>query len=421
MWKLGIRDKKLICIIKQMLSAPVVLPNGETIIPVKGTPQGGIISPLFANIALNELDWWISNQYNTRNRHISNSSNKNNTPPATEHESRSIEVSYVRYADDFKIFCKDRQEAEEVYRTVRQWLYRHLKLKVNEEKSKIVDLTKQYSEYLGFEIMAVHNNNSYDVKSRMSKKALHSETDKLIQHIHKIHHCKDIAEQNKLLKQYNAMVMEIHEYYSIASDIALNLDAIQRIIDHTMDCSIKPTTQGNIADKTIASRYGASGKVKFLNQMPICPIGHARYRRPKDKDPRICRYTHEGRTDIHKDLQLDTSAIITLQRLAWDFPPDGSIEYVDNRLSVYSMQRGRCAVTGKILSFEELHCHHKIPVSNGGTDRFDNLVIVHKDIHTLIHMPSTYDMREALSKTSLTKSQLMKLNKLRKAAGYTTI
>ena len=54
-WALGIRDKKLLCIIKEMLKAPIILPNGEKIIPTKGTPQGGILSPLLANIVLNEL------------------------------------------------------------------------------------------------------------------------------------------------------------------------------------------------------------------------------------------------------------------------------------------------------------------------------------------------------------------------------
>lgn len=56
MWTLGIRDKQLICIIKEMLKAPVAMQDGSVIYPDKGTPQGGILSPLLANIVLNELD-----------------------------------------------------------------------------------------------------------------------------------------------------------------------------------------------------------------------------------------------------------------------------------------------------------------------------------------------------------------------------
>ena len=61
-WELGIRDKKLLCIIKAMLTAPIVFPNGEKIMPDKGTCQGGVISPLLSNIVLNKLDWWIASQ-----------------------------------------------------------------------------------------------------------------------------------------------------------------------------------------------------------------------------------------------------------------------------------------------------------------------------------------------------------------------
>ena len=42
-WSLGIQDKKLLCIIKAMLKAPVLMPNGEKHYPTKGTPQGGIL------------------------------------------------------------------------------------------------------------------------------------------------------------------------------------------------------------------------------------------------------------------------------------------------------------------------------------------------------------------------------------------
>ena len=62
-WALGIQDKKLLCILKEMLKAPIIMPNGEKAYPKKGTPQGGILSPLLANIVLNELDWWIASQW----------------------------------------------------------------------------------------------------------------------------------------------------------------------------------------------------------------------------------------------------------------------------------------------------------------------------------------------------------------------
>lgn len=62
-----------------------------------------------------------------------------------------------------------------------------------------------------------------------------------------------------------------------------------------------------------------------------------------------------------------------------------SIEYADNRISLYAAQKGRCAVTGRELALDEIHCHHKRPVHAGGTDNYFNLVIVHVQVHRLIH------------------------------------
>lgn len=63
MWTLGLQDKNLICIISKILNSEILLPNGDVVKSKKGTPQGGIISPLLSNIVLNELDVWIENQW----------------------------------------------------------------------------------------------------------------------------------------------------------------------------------------------------------------------------------------------------------------------------------------------------------------------------------------------------------------------
>lgn len=62
-WTMGIRDKHLIYILKRILKAPIKLPQGGLMRPTKGTPQGGIISPLLANICLNELDHWVESNW----------------------------------------------------------------------------------------------------------------------------------------------------------------------------------------------------------------------------------------------------------------------------------------------------------------------------------------------------------------------
>ena len=100
---------------------------------------------------------------------------------------------------------------------------------------------------------------------------------------------------------------------------------------------------------------------------------------------------------------------------------NGRVEYMDNRISKYSGQRGRCALSQWFLTAGEIHCHHIIPVSQGGTDEFNNPIIVHEDIHRLVHATKRETIRKLLDKFNLNKKQMMKLNKLRKECNLTEI
>ena len=130
LWHIGIRDKKLISIISQMLKAEVA----HIGFPEKGTPQGGIISPLLANVVLNELDWWISSQWETfptKTKYAINV-NKSGTPIhsarylAQRRRSNLKEMFLVRYADDFKIFCRTHDQAKRAFIATQEWLKERL-------------------------------------------------------------------------------------------------------------------------------------------------------------------------------------------------------------------------------------------------------------------------------------------------------
>ena len=430
MWTLGIRDKQLICIIKEMLKAPIVMPDGSTQYPTKGTPQGGILSPLLANIVLNELDWWISSQW--ENMRTYNEYKLSYSKRGTENKgaiyralrtSRLKEMYIVRYADDFKIFCRKRSDANKVFIAVKQWLKDRLSLEISEEKSKVVNLKKHYSEFLGFKLKAVLKGGKFVVRSHMSDKAVKRETEKLKEQIKVIEFRKNTEDEIKQIYQYNAIVFGIHNYYRYATDISLDCAEIQFQINIALYNRLKGRfeKQGSVTRKYIAEHYGKSKMLRYISGEPLCPIGYVQTKNPMYKKKEICKYTAEGREKIHQNLKFDETVMTVLHMLARAYLSNRSVEYMDNRVSLYAAQYGKCAVTGKVLWIDEIHCHHKKPLSQGGTDEYKNLIIVHIDVHKLIHATKAETIRTYLDKIKPNKSQLEKINKLRVLAGNSAI
>ena len=91
-----------------------------------------------------------------------------------------------------------------------------------------------------------------------------------------------------------------------------------------------------------------------------------------------------------------------------------SIEYSDNRVSLFSAQLGKCAVTGKdFRNLDEIHCHHKSARKNGGSDEYQNLILVLEPIHKLIHATQKENIDKYMRLFEFNNEQMQKLNKLR--------
>lgn len=93
--------------------------------------------------------------------------------------------------------------------------------------------------------------------------------------------------------------------------------------------------------------------------------------------------------------------------------PNRTIEYNDNRISLYSAQHGKCAISKTFLIPNNMECHHKKPKTLGGTDAYENLVLISREIHNLIHWKDVDKLNQLLSFVKLDKRQTEKLNKLR--------
>lgn len=304
LWTLGIQDNRLLVIIRKMLKAPIQMPNGKLINPTKGTPQGGILSPLLANVNLNEFDHWIERQWAKREfPNIKPKFNPNGNRNYG-HEVRFMENStrlkpmyIVRYADDFKIFTNSRGNAEKIFKATSMWLEERLKLPISIEKSKVTNLKKEYSEFLGFKIKARKKGNKRVAETHIADKALKTLKHNLKEQVKTIQKTgtgiKTIQEINK----YNSMVIGLHNYYGIANQVSLDLSRIAREIDIVMynrfqKSGAKKKQKENPSGYTRKGSYKGKDKgilkytkrnlksMRYYLKRPILPIGNIKARNP---------------------------------------------------------------------------------------------------------------------------------------------
>jgi len=103
-----IKCKATMCLLRRWLRVPMVV-DGNLVKRRKGVPQGSPISPLLSNIILHELD----------------------------EEMERLGLRFVRYADDFSIYCNTKSKANKAWDTITKFLHEKLKLPINQNKSGI--------------------------------------------------------------------------------------------------------------------------------------------------------------------------------------------------------------------------------------------------------------------------------------------
>jgi len=138
-----IKDKRILLLIRKYLQAGIMIGGLETARD-EGTPQGGPLSPLLSNILLDELD--------------------------KELETR--EHKFCRYADDCNVYVKSKEAGERVMQSLKVLLEKRLKLKVNEEKSKVERPWKR--KFLGYTVT-----NEMKSRIKIAKKTIDRMKDKV--------------------------------------------------------------------------------------------------------------------------------------------------------------------------------------------------------------------------------------------------
>jgi group II intron reverse transcriptase/maturase len=126
-----IADRRVLSLIRQMLRARVVMPDGVVVASERGTPQGGPFSPLLSNIVLDELDQELA---------------------ARGHR-------FVRYADDCNVYVKSERAGQRVMASLVAFLEKRLRLKVNADKSRVAN--PQERTFLGLKLWRLKTGKVY--------------------------------------------------------------------------------------------------------------------------------------------------------------------------------------------------------------------------------------------------------------------
>ncbi len=134
-----VSDRRLLQLIRRMLKAKIVMPDGVVVSNDEGVPQGGPLSPLLSNIVLDELDWELA-----RRGH-----------------------RFVRYADDCNIYVGSERSGYRVKASVTRFIERRLRLKVNESKSAVARPEERH--FVGFSLRRDPQDGTVEV--RLSKRS----------------------------------------------------------------------------------------------------------------------------------------------------------------------------------------------------------------------------------------------------------
>ncbi len=323
-----------------------------------GTPQGAIISPLLANIALHSLENALGIRYNCRGETIG-------------------KRILVRYADDLVILCETKEDAEKAKNETKIWL-KSRGLELSEEKTKIVHLTEGF-DFLGFHIKHYKVNNTktgYKLLIKPNKETL-KQTRREIRKIFLEHKGKSVRE---LIAAVNPVIRGKANYLRkvVASEAFQNLD-------HYLF-----KRQVRYAKYTHPNKSAGWQTKKYWGR--LCR------QRPNQKwvfgDKEYGAYM----------LQFSWFKIERHPLVIKDYSPDHPElrEYWENRQNkrdkteaeklnrtqhkVAKKQGYKCPICGdSLFNDEPLHLHHIIPRCKGGKDEVKNLVWLHQYCHHQIH------------------------------------
>jgi RNA-directed DNA polymerase len=314
-----------------------------------GTPQGGVISPLLSNIGLHGLELAV--------------------------KSWCPKLGIIRYADDFIITGKTREQIEEILPRVKQWLNKR-GLELSEEKTRIVNIADGF-DFLGFNLR--HYRGKLLIKPQKSKVLTK------LKEIGKLIKSMATVKQEVLIKKLNPILRGFANYY-------------QGVVSKETFGYIKSRIWQYIW--TWCKRRHLKRRLKWVK--------NKYFRRIQGVEWTFC-CTIKDRRGSEKLLTLynvEATPIIRYVKVKGDASPfDSKLkEYWESRstkqgrikwakgskyYNLAKQQDWKCPICGEhLLNSEDIETHHIVPVNQGGSNDIENLIHLHTACHKQVHSKS---------------------------------
>ena len=383
-WKV---KSQIIQMIKAMQKAKI-FHNGQVYDNEKGTPQGGVISPMLANVALTAFDTHIEENH---------SRYKRNLPPKVYNGRRVSswgKRQMIRYADDFVILCESKQKAMEIKAEIATYLKDKIGLELSEEKTKITHIFDGF-DFLGFNLRKYKRRHLKNVKTKDPKDYVLLITPQKEKLQSLIDVCKEVISQHKTAPQttlikalspkltgwvmYYRHVVSAESYGKIDSYLWNKLKrwAFRRHTNKGIKWVIRKyfdVKHWDFTDKDTGAKLTKAGKVP-IKRFVMVKQGKRVYNLDDTEYWSKREYTNAFKQ-------------ITSVRMR----------------KLFQRQSGKCDLCRTPMSLKEiknssLHIHHMNPRSLGGTESYSNLKLLHDDCHRDIHAKlSRQTMNESVVK-----------------------
>jgi RNA-directed DNA polymerase len=329
----------------------------------KGTPQGGVISPLLANIALHGLETHLK-EWNSKLPEPDGSYKR----PSEKYTSLGV----IRYADDFVITHYDKKRIVEARNELETWLNKTSKLKLSQDKTKIKFIREGF-DFLGFHIVSIYRNGKYRTKIYPQK----SSVKRITQKTHKIIFSNKAARVEWLIIKLRPVMLGWANYFRY-SECSETFSKVDYII-------------WKMLRKWVNRRSTAGGRIKAWNK--YFPGTETTFHGRIYKDKYILK------SSLEKNEKCFLPKVSWIESERWikiksdSSPYDRNKAYWANRKVSYAgltilqakllvKQKFLCPTCGgEINPWSHIEVDHIKGISKGGSDALYNKQVLHKICH----------------------------------------